>query len=247
MPNERLRDALFRRGLAPADVAAKIGVDYKTVERWITKGRTPYAKHRHTISALVHESENYLWPDAIAPERVAEIAESEVVKIYPHRHALPREVWDTLLHNANDHIEILVYSGLFMTEDPKMIRRLRGKAMAGARIRILLGEPDSDEVEKRGNDENIGTGTMGAKVRNALAFFKAINGESGIEVRCHSTILYNSIYRFDQDMLVNTHVYGFMAAHAPVIHLRQLSSGSLFETYSESFESVWKGSTLPVW
>jgi hypothetical protein len=247
MPNERLRDSLLRRGLAPADVAAKIGVDYKTVERWITKGRTPYAKHRHTIAALVHESENYLWPDAIAPERVAEISVSEVVRIYPHRHTLPREVWDTLLHNANDQIQILVYSGLFMTEDPRMIRKLRGKAMAGARIRILLGDPDSEEVEKRSNDENIGQGTLGAKVRNALAFFKALDGEAGVEIRCHSTILYNSIYRFDQDMLVNTHVYGFMAAHAPVMHLRQLSTGSLFETYSESFESVWKGATAPIW
>lgn len=247
MPNERLRDALLRKGLTPRDVAGALNVDGKTVERWITTGRTPYAKHRHSIAALVRESENYLWPDAIAPERVVEISESEIVKIYPHRHALPREVWDRLLRTANDQIDILVYSGLFMTEDPTMIKRLRGKAMAGARIRILLGDPDSEEMEKRGLDENIGHGTLGAKVRNALAFFKPLDGEAGIEFRCHSTILYNSIYRFDQDLLVNTHVYGFMAAHAPVMHLRQLSTGSLFETYSESFESVWNKATAPAW
>ena len=247
MPNERLRDALLRKGLAPRDVAEALKVDSKTAERWITTGRTPYAKHRHAIAALVRESENYLWPDAATPERVAEISESEVVKIYPHRHALPREVWDRLLHTANDQIDILAYSGLFMTEDPTMIRRLRGKAIAGARIRILLGDPNSKEVEKRGLDEGIGEGILGAKVRNALAFFKPLDSEARIEIRCHSTNLYNSIYRFDQDLLVNTHVYGFMAAHAPVLHLRHLSTGSLFETYSESFESVWSKSTAPTW
>ncbi|MCK2237828.1 MULTISPECIES: XRE family transcriptional regulator [unclassified Crossiella] len=247
MPNERLRDALLRKGFSPADVADKLRVDHKTVERWITKGRTPYAKYRHSISVLVHESENYLWPDAIKSERSAEVAESEVVKVYPHRHTLPRDVWDKLLRGSNERIDVLVYAGLFMTEDPGMIKNLRGKAMAGTRIRIALGDPDSEEVEKRSLDENIGPGTLGAKVRNALAFFGPLKGESGIEIRCHSTILYNSIYRFDQDMLVNTHVYGFMAAHAPVMHLRQLSVGTLFETYSESFEAVWKDASAPKW
>ena len=30
----------------------------------------------------------------------------------------------------------------------------------------------------------------------------------GIEVRLHATTLYNSLYRFDQSLLVNTHAYG---------------------------------------
>lgn len=53
--------------------------------------------------------------------------------------------------------------------------------------------------------------------------------------------------RFDEEMLVNTHVYGFMAAHAPVLHLRRLSGGDLFETYSESFDSVWNAAKPPAW
>lgn len=40
-------------------------------------------------------------------------------------------------------------------------------------------------------------------------------------------------------MIINTHVYGFQGAHAPSLHLRRLSAGDLFETYSESFEAVW--------
>ena len=62
----------------------------------------------------------------------------------------------------------------------------------------------------------------------------------------HHTTLYNSIYRFDDEMLVNTHVYGFPAAHAPVMHLRRLSGGDLFDTYADSFDRVWS-TAEPAW
>jgi hypothetical protein len=68
----------------------------------------------------------------------------------------------------------------------------------------------------------------------------------GVAVRFHSTTPYNSIYRFDNEMLVNTHAYGFPSTHAPVLHLRRLSSGELFDTYADSFDRVWSGGT-PVW
>jgi len=84
MPNERLRDSLLRNGYTPEKVAQAISVDPKTVERWITKARVPYPKYRSAIAALVRESENYLWPDAVEPERKTEIGNSEIVKFYPH-------------------------------------------------------------------------------------------------------------------------------------------------------------------
>jgi hypothetical protein len=34
--------------------------------------------------------------------------------------------------------------------------------------------------------------------------------------------LCNSIYRFDNDMIVNTHVYGILAAYTPALHLRRI-------------------------
>jgi hypothetical protein len=238
---------LLRNGLTPDQVARAIDVDPKTVERWITKDRTPYPKHRHAIAAMVREAENYLWPDAVAPERVAEIGGSEVIKVYPHRHAVPHELWKRLITNATDEVEILVYVGMFLTEDPSLIKRLRGKAQAGGRIRLLFGDPASREVTRRSEDEGIGKNAISVKIRNALTFFKRLDGETGVEIRCHGTTLYNSIYRFDDEMIVNTHVYGFAAAHAPALHLRRLSAGSLFETYSESFETVWKAAKPPKW
>jgi hypothetical protein len=59
-----------------------------------------------------------------------------------------------------------------------------------------------------------------------------------VEIRLHDTPLYNSIYRFDDHMLINTRVYGILAAYTPVLHLRRVD-GAYFNTYLESFDQVW--------
>lgn len=239
MPNERLRDALLRNGLTPKQVADATGVDQKTVERWITKGRTPYPKHRHKIAAMARESETYLWPDSVAPERKAETAAAEVVRVFPHRNAIPVELWDRLIKEASDTVEVLVHAALFLVERPRFIKDLTAKAQAGAKIRLIFGDPEGDSVALRGDEEQLGDGTLAARIRNALAFYRPLIGVDGVEMRFHNTTLYNSIFRFDDEMIINTHVYGFQGAHAPSLHLRRLSAGDLFETYSESFEAVW--------
>ena len=65
------------------------------------------------------------------------------------------------------------------------------------------------------------------------------SGAPGIEVRQHRTVLYNSLYRFDDEMLVNTHVVGSPAPQNPVLHLQRVAGGHLFDHYLKSFERVW--------
>ena len=52
MANERLRGCLAAAELTTVDLAAHVGVDVKTVERWIAKGRVPYRSHRTATAAL---------------------------------------------------------------------------------------------------------------------------------------------------------------------------------------------------
>ncbi len=247
MANQRLRDALLRNGINADDVAQKVGVDPKTVERWITKKRTPYPKHRHAVAAMLRESESYLWPNALDQETSAAVAESEVVKVYPNRNAVPRDVWEHLLDQATARVDVLVYVGMFLTENPALLPALRAKGTAGARVRLLLGDPDSREVQRRSLEEGIGKGAISAKIRNVLACFRQLDDAHGIEIRCHATTLYNSIYRYDDEMIVNPHVYGTPAPHAPALHLRRLSAGSMFETYARSFDTVWETAKAPKW
>lgn len=247
MTNERLRDALLSRGLTPDELAERIAVDPKTVERWISKGRTPYAKSRHKIAAILQESESYLWPDALSEAKASEVSNSEIVKVYAHRNSVPANLWDKLLSQAAAYVDMLVYVGMFMTEKPGLLELLRSKAEAGARIRLLFGDRGAPAVIQRSTDEGIGPHTISAKIDHALAYFRKLDGVSGIEIRTHGTVLYNSIYRFDDEMIVNPHVYGKIAAHAPALHLRRLSAGDLFTTYADSFTAVWEHAQPHQW
>jgi hypothetical protein len=130
-------------------------------------------------------------------------------------------------------------------QHPRSAALLRDKAANGVAIRLLLGDPDSPEVAQRGAEEGIGD-AMASKVRNVLVHYCELAHAPNVGVRLHATTLYNSIYRFDEQMLVNAHVYGFPAAHAPVLHLRKLSAGVLFDTYAESLKKVWAGAR-PAW
>ena len=84
---------------------------------------------------------------------------------------------------------------------------------------------------------------MAAKVRNSIVLFGKLLAEPNVELRLHGTVLYNSIYRADDQLLVNTHIYGVMANNAPVFHLRKIPGGEMASSYIESFERVWEGAT----
>ena len=238
--NERLRDALMRSGMDLADLAAQLAVDPKTVERWITKGRSPYPKTRAKAAAVLGESQSYLWPDALSEERRDEVSESEVVRVYPRRSQIDAEEWSRLINGAAERIDMLAMVGLFLPEQvPGLIKTLSQKAKAGAAIRILLGDPDGQAVRTRGEEEGIGEAIV-AKVHNVMSFYGKRSAKAGYEVRLHDTTLYNSIYRFDNQMLVNVHVLGLPAAHAPTMKLRQLPGGEMFDIYAESFDTIWE-------
>ncbi len=238
MPNERLRAALLEHGITPAVIGRELGVDNKTVESWIA-GRLPYRKHRYALAARLGLDEAYLWPDALPREMVGAASEAEFLAVYAHRWETPREVWGQLFTAAEREIGILVYSGLFLAEDAGVQKILADKAGAGVRVRVLLGDPESPQVADRGADEGVDD-AMAAKIRNALVLYRPLRAADGAELRFHQTILYNSIYRSDDQLLVNTHIYGVAAAHAPVWHLRKVAGGEIATKYLESFERVWE-------
>jgi transcriptional regulator with XRE-family HTH domain len=242
MANERLRALLLERGETPDKLAEAVQVDPKTVERWVTKGRIPYRAHRYAVAAFFGVDEAYIWPDALSRDQVAAVSESEIVGVYPHRSEVPRDVWEHLFSSAEREIGVLVYSGLFLSEDARVQRTIKAKAGSGVRVRILLGDPDSQVVRDGGVDEGVGDATS-AKIRNALALYRPLRGVPGVEFRFHRTVLYNSIYLADDQLLVKTHIYGVAAAQAPVWHLRKLAGGELTSLYIESFERVWESAT----
>ena len=82
---------------------------------------------------------------------------------------------------------------------------------------------------------------MAAKIRNAIVLYRRLVSVPGVEIRLHPTVLYNSIYRADGQLLVNQHTYGIPAAQAPVFCLCD-AGGEMAALYLDSFERVWASS-----
>ncbi|WP_405408437.1 helix-turn-helix domain-containing protein [Streptomyces decoyicus] len=240
MANERLRGAIVERGLTIEEVAEQLGVAGKTVERWINNpDRKPYRRFQYALASLLRYEVSYLWPDERTMAEVATAGNAELVKLYPHRSAVPQRLWPQLYSSARTHFDVLVYSGFWLTEDSEFLRLVKEKSAAGVPVRFMLGDPASTEVATRGADEGIGD-AMASKIRNALMNYRRLFGLPGVEFRLHRTTLYNSIYRADNELLANGHVYGVGAYLAPVLHLQRVPGGELFDTYAESVERVWE-------
>lgn len=239
--NEPLRQALIRARLRETDVAAHLGVDPKTVRRWIN-GRVPYPENRAALAELVDGEEADLWPEAAGP-LTAQNRLEELVAVYPHRWAIPREVWRHLFESAKHEIDILAYSALWLAEDAGLLGIIADKASRGAHVRIAMGDPDCAAVTQRGQEEGIDN-AMSAKVRNAIALTAPLMSSANVDLHVHDTVLYNSIYRADDQLFANQHIYGIPAAQAPVLHLQDCGApGDMTAAHRDCFQRIWNSST----
>jgi hypothetical protein len=135
-------------------------------------------------------------------------------------------------------LAILAYSALFFAEDADILGILAGKGHVGVTIKIALGGPDSAQVIQHGAEEGFDD-AMPAKIRNALTLYRPMLATENVEIRLHQSVLYNSIYRADDQLIVNQHAFGIPAARASVFCLGGSESGGTVAAYLASFERVW--------
>jgi hypothetical protein len=68
----------------------------------------------------------------------------------------------------------------------------------------------------RTRPEHSISGGVAGRAAAVLGYYRQM--PEAVELRLHDTPLYNSVYRFDDELLVNVHAYGILAAHTPVMH-----------------------------
>ncbi|MBL1285304.1 XRE family transcriptional regulator [Streptomyces sp. NPDC057067] len=237
--NERLHSVLAQRGIPPESLAEICEVDPKTVGRWLG-GRVPHARHRFRVARHLRVEELFLWP---APERSSQQqsagSEPELVTTYQNRASVPRDTWLSLLKGAQEQIGVLVFSGTFFAQsNPHVATMLAERASDGVRVRLCFGDSYGQAAAIRGQEEGIGD-TLAAKIRASLTYYRPLLPEAGCEVRLHDTTLYTSMFRYDNDLLVNPHVWGQPASANPILHLRRAGTSGWFDNYAQSFEAVW--------
>ncbi len=243
MHNDRLKSMFRAARYSVESFADELGVDRKTVQRWITQGRTPHRNTAYRAANLLNVPADWLWPDL--EERRQGMDPCEVVAFYPHRSDTSKHLWLDLVMSTSHHIDIFTNAALFLPEEnPNVIDIIKHKASNGLSVRILMGDPDSPAATLRGHEERLFDALPG-RIRMALAYFRPLADVDGIEFRLHQTTLYNSIFRFDDQMLVNQHIYGTYGYIAPILHLRRVDGCDLFDTYMRSLDLVWQEESYP--
>ncbi|MFJ6196717.1 Scr1 family TA system antitoxin-like transcriptional regulator [Micromonospora sp. NPDC092111] len=61
--NDALRSALNETGYTTESLAERVGVDPKTVGRWLSEGRIPHARHRVAAADALRRDIADIWPD----------------------------------------------------------------------------------------------------------------------------------------------------------------------------------------
>ena len=181
-----------------------------------------------------------LWPALADDPRTASASRAELVEFYPCRSAVPRALLTTFADTATETFDLLAYAALPLFEDG-LVDHLVHRAHDGVRVRILLGDPDSDAIALRGKEEQQG-GNVAARTSLSLGYVRDVHAP-GFEARMHDTTLYSSIYRADNELLANIHVYGSVAGQSPVLHVRRLPGGRVFDHYMTAFDKIWAHAT----
>ncbi|WP_019810327.1 helix-turn-helix domain-containing protein [Saccharomonospora halophila] len=242
MANDRLRTAMIAAGLTVDVLATKVGVDPKTVERWIgNETRKPHRTTRQQVATVLRTREMDLWPAAVS-DLPSNGHENELVQLYPSRSSITGPTWQRLIGDVSEQMDVLVFSGAFLVEQYNLVPVIQRKAAEGVRFRLLVGDEAAPAVVERAVDEGTPGGLEG-RVQLMRRYLAEVADLDGVEVRTHGTILYNSLYRFDEDLLVNGHAHGALAGQNPVLHLKRLPDGHMWEHYMRSFERVWNQAT----
>lgn len=241
MTNERLRAAITDAGLSLQQFGEKVGVDPKTVERWISTDRIPHRTHRMSAAHILGRSDVFLWPATDSDPRTRSATRAEFLDLYPSRASLPVSTWEQLIDDAREAIDLLAFAGSFLHDGiPEFAERIAARAEGGVRVRLLFGDPESPAVALRGEEEGIGE-LMAARCNLTWKYLAPLLEDiAGIEGRKHGSTLYASLFRFDDQLLVNPHALGAPAGHSPIMHVNRIPGGRLFAHYMESFERTWQ-------
>jgi hypothetical protein len=236
--NERLRNAMAAAHVDIDTISRATNVDPKTVQRWLG-GRVPHQRHRWEVAKLLKEREDYLWPTDETQPATAGVQTAEIVAAYAHRADVPPSAWWNLFTRAEKQIDLLGFAMLFLPEQhPGLVDLLKTKAEASCQVRIAVADPTCIYVQERDKEEKLG-GTLPARIQTTIYQFRELHNRENIRIHLHNTPMYNSVFRFDEEMFVTPHLYGLHGSKAPLLHLRRLGPHGIFSDFASHFENLW--------
>lgn len=242
MGNDALRRLLSEHRVTTTDLARSVGVDRKTVERWLTEdGRLPHPTHRWAVCDALGVDEAMLWPEAVksafktGPDR-------EIVAVYPS--GAGRPLRRELISGARRELVFVTYTAYRLwLEIPGLSDMLREKVAGGCRVRFIIGDPAAeiagltDEVEKTPL-------TIATRIEHAHRELEPL--ADIIETRQTALCWGKGGEWADDQAILGWPVLGQMGAVGSSLHLRRVQNGGLFDKWVQHCEALWTVAK-PVW
>ncbi|BCP37060.1 hypothetical protein MINTMi198_24300 [Mycobacterium intracellulare M.i.198] len=159
--------------------------------------------------------------------------------LYASRTQLPITTWQQHFADATTGIDILVLAATFLFDTlDGFLDTLLAAAARGVSVRFLVGDPDTATTILRGEEEGIGEAVI-ARCRTSVELLAPHACTPGLDIRTHDTALYTSIFRVDDAMIVNFHIYGSPGRNNPVLVLSRHHEPRLWTTLEDAFTQVW--------
>ncbi|UFN95779.1 helix-turn-helix domain-containing protein [Micromonospora aurantiaca] len=232
---------MLRAHLDPAALAAAVGVDVKTVTRWLA-GRIPHQRTRLAVADALGETEADLWPQTRPDQAPGAEATAEVVAAYAHRADIPHHVWAALLTGATTRIDLLGYayrSCLSCFPTPCSSSPTRPPTAHGSGSRSPT--PTARTSPNATPSNRSAAPTRPHPQRPQL--LRTPPRRARRRDRPAHRDLYNSVFRFDHQMIVTPHLYRARGYQHPALHLRELSPHGIFAAHADQFEQIWQTTT----
>lgn len=244
-PNAALRLRMQQAGLSENRLASRLGVEPKTIHRWLAGETVPQARNAQAVAETLDCDAQDIWPD-IFPALDPPSPGTVPVSAYASRAEIPMAVWSQHFSEACDQIDVCVYGGTFLFDAVPAFPSLLARAAArGAHVRFLIGDPHSTAIQQRGREEGIGE-SLAARCQLTLARLRSMVTEVPVEVRLHRSTLYVSMFRADDTLIANHHIYGHPASDNPTFVIDRAASPDLWTKYQRSFDRIWTESHPPL-
>lgn len=206
-------------------LADRLGIDPKSVDRWLNSDRTPHARNAEAAAKLLGTDAYHLWPKLGERHRSTPKPQDEVVACYPMRSTVPFSLWHATLAGATTVIDLAVANLVFLADAVwDLPTLLADKIAAGVRVRIVTPEDPAGPITGLGD------------------VFPSLLSVSGLRLATHPG-LRADVMRADDDLLITTPVDGLTPALAPVLHLRRLGSAPMVGGYLATLDHLFATAT----
>jgi hypothetical protein len=159
--------------------------------------------------------------------------------MYATRSQVPLGLWQQHFAGAQRAVDILVFAATFLFDTVDgFVDTLVDAAERGVAVRVLIGDPDSSSMILRGQEEDMGEAVV-ARCRTTVELLAPRASTPGLHIRTHQTTLYTSMFRVDDCMIMNYHIYGSPGRNNPVMVFARVDEPRLWATVEQAFDRVW--------